>query len=284
MKNHPKQRELIDYVRGTSKKSAHVGSHVSSCKTCSARCKRYALLLNASDNSRLDPSPRVELALRAAIRKQDTSGIGSLSLLFLRLRMFLPRPAVLYTVSVFLMGIVMVASGWHIINEKLNVPMHLSYAQGKVYVNDNKISGDIRVRNKSRLRVGKNSLAVLAVNSSLTMNITGESSLMIERIRTESLDTQTEFFFNIKSGQIVSKTGVKRPHVKYFYITPTAKIFAKEADLILNANEDETVLVLKKGSAVVQSLETEEEVKASPDKKYVISSDIEAYDLDDDET
>jgi hypothetical protein len=68
--------------------------------------------------------------------------------------------------------------------------------------------------------------------------------------------------------------------VNYSYVTPKAKINTRGSEFILNAGEDETTLVLKSGTAKIQSIDSDESVECTPDVKYTISSSIESEDLD----
>ena len=78
---------------------------------------------------------------------------------------------------------------------------------------------------------------------------------------------------------MITKSSAK-PGVNYSYLTPKAKIDTRGSEFILNADEDETVLVLKSGSAKIHSTESDEAVECTPDVKYTISSSIESEELD----
>jgi hypothetical protein len=289
MERHFKNnREIISFVTESlpDNRSGEIRDHISRCSECSSKHASIMSLMGSSDNKKIFPSVSVEDwiidSYKSIVVKERKRSLHPVLSSFYLLISQLRKP-VWMAASVMIIVLSSLVFGY-MIWEMSHVPIKFAYMEGNVYVNNANAAGVSRVKYKSQVRVGKDSMAVLSVNSMLTMRITGDSTLMIDKKNQTHGDKNTHILFRLDKGTVITKSNNKKPNVGYSYVTPTAEINTKESELIINADKDETVLVLKSGTARIMSRGSNEEIECSPDKKYIISNEIESTDIEEDET
>lgn len=286
MEKHINEQKLISFITKSLKtqESVNVDQHISGCKLCRQKHSDLLLLLESSQNENITPSAYCDKRIRniSIIPAEETTKPAVL-ILTIKMLMNSYKPIMAATAALLIIigvtGAVVTLS--RPVDDQKTIPISISYIKGKAYINNHEINAKTRIKENSLLRVAKNSAVVLSYNNKFTIKIRGESTLEIQKALISTYNRKAEFVFDLKKGQLFTKSDDPTGRSHYYYITPTAQIKSSKTEFILKVADNKTVVIPKSGTLKIKSLESDEEVMSAPYKKYTITSSIESNDLND---
>jgi len=277
---HPSDRQLIRYLTGLAgrRDRTETARHLASCDACTGRAESLDMILSPSQNRALKPPARVQRALLAALAAEiEISGKNYTSGFSIK-GVFRFKPALAAAAAVIVItGAVFV----HIaVKQHRTLPVTISYLRGSVYINGDRIKKESPIYKDSFIRVTKNAALVLTFQNSLTIRIRGESLFRIHRSGKNQKNSLMGYVFEIRKGTLFASVTAGRKGPYFCYLTPSVSIQSHKSDFMLKVGESDTTIIPREGSLQATALGSKIEMELRPEKKYIITSSIEPFNLD----
>ncbi|MDY6968819.1 MAG: FecR domain-containing protein [Spirochaetota bacterium] len=275
MKKHPKKTDIISAAllktSVKSKREKYVLSHIRECRQCSKIYESVELLLQPSDNTKINPSSQLETKIKRSYNKIEHGYKPHHSLLPFPINRY--KRSFAYATAL----IILVISAFFYSTNRLDnnyKPISLSF---------NNINGNTKINNSYKIINSVNQDSIIKVDNNSSSEIFYKDILRIKLYDKTSIKVKQALFdknlkrykltFDLEHGSI----NARFKHdigLEYTFITSHAVINSIGTEFILKIHEKGTQLVLREGKLKVKSRSSNYEITASEGKEYFIDSKI----------
>ena len=278
MNKHISNKILAGYITSSPGIDRNtVSGHLEVCDDCARRWSVMNRALEPAPDAVYEPDrkalKRVEKRLIATFRgispAEKKPGLSRFLMPGVSLRHGLSAAAVLIVLG---MGIFF-GAGFFTRGEKL--PIYVYYHKGVSFIDGEKVAYHMPIRDRSVITVEPGGVLILAYKNRFIVKIYEESELELSRILEGDRLAGRQFLFNLSRGKVFTRFNHSDRETRYFYLTPTAELFASGSEFIMQVGSSGTTVIPGGGNIAIRSLREKRKMDAPPDNEYIISSSIE---------
>ncbi len=278
MKSHISNKMIAGYITGSpglDRKT--VAAHLEACDDCTRRWSVMKRVIEPVPDAAHEPDrkalKRVERRLIATFRgispAAEKPGLSRFLMPGVSLRSGLSAAAVLLVLG---LGIIF-GAGFFTRGEKL--PIYVYYHKGVSFIDGERVAYHMPIRDRSVITVEPGGILILAYKNRFIVKIYEKSELELSRNHEGGKLAGRQFLFNLSRGKVYTRFNHTDRETRYFYLTPTAELFASGSEFIMHVNSHGTTVIPGGGNTAIRSLREKRKMDAPPDNEYIISSTIE---------
>ncbi len=277
MKKHLKNTDIIDYITGGSADhGSALAEHIDRCPRCKELYSEILPLISSSGKPSVEPGAGVRKRIIKTYREYSPkeSAAGNFIGVLGWIRANRLKTAVAAAV-IFVLAGVPLYFGVSSLTKREVLPIYVYYYRGSPTIDDEKVRYHMPIRDRSEIRVDKNSVLVLARKNRFIVKLYGQSEMVLKKHEAKNARGGNQFVFNLNKGTIYTKYRQNSHETKYFYFSPNASLASRKSSFIMSVAGNRTIVISKEGALNIRSLASKENINASPEQHYVISSSIE---------
>jgi hypothetical protein len=257
--NHISKQLLVAYIMNDIPVSdrEEIDRHIESCNLCSKRFSVIKSLVSPSVNDISVPSESVYIRIMRHYRKVFENPQKNLSNRRFAMPLVSAASIIILAGAVFL----------HFLNID-SYGIHAAHIRGTAAANSVKLEIGKSLTTGSILTTGEKSHVFLE-SKYLRLKAGSHTSLQISKIVVNHINGKAVYDLILDKGTVTAKIGPSIHH-KYTVTTPHAKISSQDSNLIVKVDDDQTLLVVKSGNAILSSLKGDS-IEATGGSSYVIS-------------
>ncbi len=282
MEKHPTNKEILYQLIKTGEVSKKILEHARSCEECSAKIKAVTDMLQPSDNSAVMPSDFIESRIINSYRSLKSGPEHKTSTAEI-LRRF-TRPVIYAAASIIIILAVYIGFNYYQSLNFKDIPLALKIISGNAMIND-KTAGQFNlVKSGSIIQMQKDSYADLYYDNIFSIRLAGETAVEIKKCLVNDKTPAYRLEFDIKNGAAFANFfhNVRKEYkLEYTFSTPAAEIESIGTEFLLQAANDNTLLIVREGQVKIISNISGKEITAEQGRKYLINSDINISDIND---
>jgi hypothetical protein len=257
--NHISKQSLIAYVMNdiTISDREEIERHIETCDECAKKFSIIKSFVSPSVDDISAPSETVYVRIMRHCRKVFENPQKSP----------LSRRFAIPLVSAASIIIIVGAIFLHFLNID-SYGIHTAHIRGTAAANSVKLEIGKSLATGSILTTGDKSHVFLE-SRSLRLKAGSHTSLQISKIVVNHINGKAVYDLILDKGTVAAKIGPSIHH-KYTVTTPHAIISSQDSNLIVKVDDDQTLLVVKSGNAILSSLKGDS-IEATGGSSYVIS-------------